>query len=360
MKIFTVIGTRPQFVKAAPVSKALKEVGINEFMLHTGQHYDPSMSEIFFEELNIKSPDLNLHIHGGNHGQQTGRMLEAIEDVLIKEKPDGVLVYGDTNSTLAGALAAAKLHIPLYHIESGLRSFNKKMPEEVNRILTDHLSSILFTPTKTATQNLQREGFSEGQIREVGDVMYDAVFHFSSLAETKKKTTLEKFDLEKKDYYLATIHRAENTDSPQKFERIFKAFEEISKKTKIILPVHPRIKEKISNMCLNNKNIIFTDPVGYIDMQVLTRYASLILTDSGGLQKEAYFLDVPCITLRDETEWVELVECGWNRLIPINEHLANELEKWVPIMQQRNTLKKQDFYGDGSASKKIAEFMANI
>jgi UDP-GlcNAc3NAcA epimerase len=357
MKILTIIGTRPQFIKAAPVSKALKERGIKEFVLHTGQHYDPSMSAIFFEELNLEKPDLNLHINGGKHGQQTGRMLESIEEVLIKEKPDRVLVYGDTNSTLAGALAAAKLHIPLVHVEAGLRSFNKKMPEEVNRILTDHLSSLLFTPTKIATQNLKREGFSEEMIQEVGDVMYDAVLHFNPMAEKKKNLILEKFSLQEKEYYLATIHRAENTDSPQNLERIFNAFEDIGKK--IVLPVHPRTKEKINIKKIRNENLILIDPVGYLEMQVLTRHASLVLTDSGGLQKEAYFLGSPCITLRDQTEWVELVDCGWNKLIAVNHNLTQDLKEWAPLMEKRNLLEKKDFYGDGDASKKIATFLSN-
>lgn len=358
MKILTVIGARPQFVKAAPVSQALREAGIKEFILHTGQHYDPSMSKIFFEELNLETPDLNLHINGGTHGQQTGRMLEAIEEVMIKEKPDRVLVYGDTNSTLAGALAAGKLHIPLYHVEAGLRSFNKKMPEELNRILTDHLSSCLFTPTKIATQNLKREGISEEHIQEVGDVMYDAMLHFSPLVEKRKRFILEKFSLKEKEYYLATIHRAENTDSLQNLERIFKAFEEMSERIKIILPVHPRTKEKIAATKINLRNIILIDPVGYLDMQNLIRQASLILTDSGGLQKEAYFLGVPCITLRDQTEWLELVESGWNKLIRVNETLSRELHEWAPIMEERHLSKRPSFYGDGFASKKIAHVLS--
>ncbi|MBP6951623.1 MAG: UDP-N-acetylglucosamine 2-epimerase (non-hydrolyzing) [Alphaproteobacteria bacterium] len=359
MKIFTIIGTRPQFIKAAPVSKAFKSIGIKEFVLHTGQHYDPLMSNIFFEELKLEKPDLNLHINGGNHGQQTGRMLECIEEALIKEKPDRVLVYGDTNSTLAGALAATKLHIPLYHVEAGLRSFNKKMPEEVNRVLTDHLSTLLFTPTALATQNLKKEGFSEENIKEVGDVMYDAILHFNTLADNRKDSILGKLLLKEREYYLATIHRAENTDSPQNLERIFEAFENLSENTKIVLPVHPRIKEKINNIKFKRENIILTEPFGYLDMQVLTRYSSLVLTDSGGLQKEAYILGVPCITLRDQTEWMELVECGWNKLIPVNENLSRELKEWVQIMETRNLLEKKDFYGDGFASKKIAHFLAN-
>lgn len=357
MKILTVLGARPQFIKAAPVSKALKEAGVKEFILHTGQHYDPSMSGIFFEELKLEAPNLNLHINGGTHGQQTGRMLEAIEDVLIKEKPDRVLVYGDTNSTLAGALAAGKLHIPLDHVEAGLRSFNKKMPEEINRILTDHLSSLLFTPTKIATQNLTKEGFAEENIKEVGDVMYDAVLHFNPLAEKKKDLILEKFSLKEKQYYLATIHRAENTDSLQNLERIFKAFEEISKRIKIILPVHPRIREKIKNLKKNCNNFILINPVGYLDMQVLTRHASLILTDSGGLQKEAYFLRVPCITLRDQTEWRELVECGYNKLIQVDSHLSTALQEESQLMESRKLPEKKGLYGDGFASKKIANFL---
>lgn len=360
MNICTIIGARPQFVKAAPLSRALQSVGINEYIIHTGQHYDPLMSNIFFEDLGLKMPECNLNIRGGTHGQQTGSMLEAIEELLMRKKPDGVLVYGDTNSTLAGALAAAKLHIPLYHVEAGLRSFNKRMPEELNRILTDHISSLLFTPTQGASQNLKREGFSEKIIQEVGDVMYDAVLYFNPLAEKKKDLVLDKFSLKEKEYYLATIHRAENTDSLQNLDLIFKSFEKISKKIKIIFPIHPRTKKISDSIDVKNENIILIDPVGYLEMQVLTRYSSLVLTDSGGLQKEAYFLGVPCITLREQTEWTELVDCGWNKLISVNKNLLHELGEWAQIMENKTLLEKKDFYGDGFASKKIAKILSRL
>jgi UDP-N-acetylglucosamine 2-epimerase len=357
MKVITIIGARPQFIKAAPLSKALKEAGIDEFVLHTGQHYDPQMSDIFFKELGIQPPHLNLHIHGGLHGEQTGRMLEAIEQTLIKEKPDRVLVYGDTNSTLAGALAAAKLHVPVDHVEAGLRSFNKKMPEEINRLLTDNLSTLLFTPTKTATQNLKNEGFLDYKIREVGDVMYDAVLHFKPFSEQKKESILEKLALEEKSYFLATIHRAENTDNPDNLKEIFRAFEFISKDTPIILPLHPRTKGKISQLGIMTKGIRLIDPVGYLDMLSLTDKASLILTDSGGLQKEAYFAKVPCITLRDQTEWVELLDAGWNVLVPINEHLTETLSRAIQQMKETSPHGNLFLYGEGNAAQKIAEFI---
>ncbi len=234
------------------------------------------------------------------------------------------------------------------------------MPEELNRILTDHLSTFLFTPTKTATQNLKREGFLDAHIKEVGDVMYDTILYFNPLIENKKNSVLEKFSLEEKDYYLATIHRAENTDSPQNLERIFKALEELSEGVKIVLPIHPRTKEKIEKIKLKEENLRLIDPVGYLDMQVLTRYSSLVLTDSGGLQKEAYFLGVPCITLRDQTEWIELVECGWNRLIQVNDNLSKELNKWAQILEEKKLPERQNFYGDGYAAQKIATFLAGI
>ncbi|MBY0501219.1 MAG: UDP-N-acetylglucosamine 2-epimerase (non-hydrolyzing) [Alphaproteobacteria bacterium] len=355
MKIVTIIGARPQFIKAASVSKVFRKKGIEEFILHTGQHYDSEMSGIFFKELDLKSPDLNLHIHGGLHGQQTGRMLEAIENVLLQEKPDRVLVYGDTNSTLAGALAASKLHIPLDHVEAGMRCFNKKTPEEVNRVLTDHLSTLLFSPTTTATYNLKQEGLGEDHIKEVGDVMYDAVLHFKPLAAAKEESILDLLKLQKKSYYLATIHRAENTNTPKLLIEIFRAFETLSKDVPIVLPLHPRTKEKIESLNITTKNITIINPVGYLDMLWLTHYASLVLTDSGGLQKESYFAGVPCLTLRDETEWIELIEAGWNKLIPVTKNLTDVLPVYVNEMIT-NTPKGQLFlYGKGDASEKIVD-----
>lgn len=353
MKIITIIGARPQFIKAAPLSQALKDKGIEEFLLHTGQHYDPSMSDVFFEELGLKASDLNLHIHGGSHGQQTARMLEAIEAVLVREKPDGVLVYGDTNSTLAGALAAAKLHIPIFHVEAGLRSFNKKMPEEINRILADHLSNLLFAPTKTAIQNLQNEGFLETQVEEVGDVMYDATRYFAPLVAKRRGDILKRFSLKEKEYCIATIHRAENTDFVQRLETIFDALNQLSSHIKIILPIHPRIREKISAFKVGN-NFLMIDPLGYLDMQALTQQSVCVLTDSGGLQKEAYFLGVPCMTLRDQTEWVELIESGWNKLVKIDETLSRKLLEELQFFKRRELPEQKTLYGEGNASQKIA------
>lgn len=355
MKILTIIGARPQFIKAVSVSEALKERGVEEFILHTGQHYDSQMSDIFFRELNLKSPDLNLHIQGRIHGQQTGRMLEAIEQVLIQEKPDRVLVYGDTNSTLAGALASAKLHIPIDHIEAGLRSFNKKMPEEVNRILTDHLSALLFSPTKIATHNLKKEGFTDNQIKEVGDVMYDAVLHFLPLVNQRKTNILDELGIRKKSYYLATIHRAENTDDPSRLKEIFRAFESIGKYVPLILPLHPRTKEKMRSYDIKINNVVLTEPLGYLNMIFLTHHAALILTDSGGLQKEAYFAEVPCLTLREETEWIELIEAGWNKLVPVTIDLTEALPAYINEMANNIRDHQLFLYGKGNASQKIVD-----
>lgn len=351
MRVLTIIGARPQFIKAAPLSKALRENNVEEFLLHTGQHYDPQMSDIFFEELNIRKPDLNLHIQGGSHGQQTGRMLESIEETLHAKKPDRVLVYGDTNSTLAGALAAAKLHIPVDHVEAGLRSFNKKMPEEINRILTDHVSSLLFTPTTTATNNLKKEGVSEEQIYEVGDVMFDAVKLFSPLANNN---VLETIGLTTKPYYLATIHRAENTDNLNNLKAILQAFEVISEDVPIVLPLHPRTKEKLKNLNVEIKNIMIINPVGYLEMLTLTQNAVCVLTDSGGLQKEAYFAKTPCITLRDQTEWIELIESGWNHLLPVTEDLIETLKSRIKETEM-TPQSSENLYGKGDASQHIAE-----
>lgn len=358
MKVVTIIGARPQFIKAAPVSKELEAAGIDEFLLHTGQHYDPQMSDVFFDELKIKKPNQNLHIHNGSHGQQTGRMLEAIEALLLKEKPDRVLVYGDTNSTLAGALAAGKLHIPIDHLEAGLRSYNKKMPEEINRILTDHISSLLFTPTQTATNNLKKEGLDPKKILEVGDVMFDAMLHFMPLSHVKTKPLLEKLNLTEKPYYLATIHRAENTDSPENLRSIFKAFEALSHTHEIVFPLHPRTKQKLKELNLDDylRKIHFIEPVGYLDMIVLMRHASFILTDSGGLQKEAYFSKVPCITLREQTEWTELIEAGWNKLVPVTKDLPDILKSTLSTFSSPSK-KDSLLYGEGKASHKIAQAM---
>lgn len=319
MKIVTILGARPQFIKASVVSHAIKQSdALREVVVHTGQHFDANMSDVFFSELGMAKPAYNLNIHGGSHGAMTGGMLAEVERVLLAEKPDAVLVYGDTNSTLAGALAAVKLHIPVAHIEAGLRSFNMAMPEEVNRILTDRISRWLFTPTDVAAQHLVREGFSAGQIIPVGDVMYDVALHHGARV-TAEGGLLQHLGLKPKNYLLATIHRAENTDHPERLAAIVDALEATAKKLSVVWPLHPRTRavlDQSGRLDELPRCVTLIEPVGYLDMVQLEKYAALIATDSGGVQKEAFFYQVPCVTLRDETEWVELVEAGWNRLAP--------------------------------------------
>ncbi len=319
MRILTVIGARPQFIKAAVVSRALRdEADMAEVLLHTGQHYDPMLSAVFFRELELPEPAYCLNIGSGAHGAQTGRMLEAIEPVLCAASPDWVLVYGDTNSTLAGALAAAKLHIPVAHMEAGLRSFNRRMPEELNRILTDHAADLLFAPTETAVAHLRREGIAGARVALIGDVMYDAARHFGAIA-ARDSRILAQLALAPGAYVLATMHRAENTDDPERLRAIFAGLTAVASEATVLLPLHPRTRK-----CLEAANLLdaaarhlrLIEPVGYLDMVMLERSARLIVTDSGGVQKEAFFHGVPCVTLRDETEWTELVACGWNRLLP--------------------------------------------
>jgi UDP-GlcNAc3NAcA epimerase len=319
VKVATIVGARPQFVKAAAFSQACGDSGAEETIIHTGQHYDAEMSEVFFQELNLAAPKYNLGLGGGTHGAMTGRMLEKIEEVLLKEEPDWVIVYGDTNSTLAGALAAAKLHMPVAHVEAGLRSFNKAMPEELNRILTDHVSTRLFCPTSVAVRNLHNEGLCDG-VCHVGDIMYDAAVLFGHLAEQQSKI-LEMLRLRSREYGLATVHRAENTDDPVRLNEIFDAFVTLAgKECPLILPLHPRTanllaKSSIGIQVQRNRHLRLIDPVSFLDMVMLEKHARIILTDSGGVQKEAYFHGVPCITLRDETEWLETVEAGWNQIV---------------------------------------------
>ena len=355
MKIATIVGARPQFVKAAVVSRALRATpGVDELIVHTGQHYASQMSDIFFRELGIAEPQHCLAIGSGTHGKQTGRMLEEVERVLMAEKPDGVLVYGDTNSTLAGALAAVKLHIPVAHVEAGLRSFNRGMPEEINRVLTDHASDLLFAPTPTAVKQLRREGIPDARVHLVGDVMYDAALQFGQRAESVS-TILRELRLEPHSYLLATVHRAENTDSEPRFEVIRKALAQMGQRMRVIVPLHPRSRVVLAREGLLDafsRQVTVIEPVGYLDMLMLEKYARLIATDSGGVQKEAFFYRVPCVTLRGETEWVESVELGWNRLAPpaseasVLSALENALE--APPGLDR------DPYGDGRSSEYIA------
>ena len=330
MKIVTIIGARPQFIKAAPVSRAIAEHNsLTEVIIHTGQHFDADMSDVFFKELNIPKPDYNLGINSASHGVMTGRMLKKIEEILIKENPDYVLVYGDTNSTLAGALDAVKLHIPIAHVEAGLRSFNRKMPEEHNRVLTDHCADILFCPTEAAVNNLKNEGFTNivtnpsplihnpyslPLVVNVGDTMYDAVLQFSEIAQ-RRSIIIEDLKIKPKEYLLATVHRPYNTDIPENMKSILDAFLEIDEP--IIFPVHPRTKQCLINskLSIQNSKLRCIPPVGYLDMLMLEQNAKAILTDSGGMQKEAYWFGVPCVTLREETEWVETVEAGWNVVV---------------------------------------------
>lgn len=343
LKIVTIVGARPQFVKAAALSKAFSTCfNIQEIMVHTGQHFDTGMSEIFFTELQIPKPHYNLNINGGTHGHMTGRMLAGIEDILNKEQPDAVLVYGDTNSTFAGALAAAKLHIPVCHIEAGLRSFNKEMPEEINRVLTDHVSHLLFCPTFTAVENLHREGIIRG-VHHVGDVMYDVVLQIVPIAK-KKSTIVQQLRLKEKEYALATIHRAENTRSFEELQVLINYIHSESTKLnlQIVLPLHPRTQAFCMQHKVDFKNIITCNPLGYLDIQRLLHSAHLVFTDSGGLQKEAYFHQVPCITLRNETEWVETIEAGWNRLWQHNSEFSNSR---TPIIE----------YGNGEAAHNIVQ-----
>jgi len=348
MKILTVIGARPQFIKAAPVSREIRK-HFKEIIVHTGQHYDENMSNIFFEELNIPKPDYNLNVGSGNHGEQTGNMLIKIEEVILKEKPDAVLVYGDTNSTLAGALAASKLLIPVIHVEAGLRSFNKAMPEEQNRVLTDHISDLLFCPTETAVKNLKREGVEKG-VYNVGDVMFDSILYNIEIAK-KKSNILERLGLKEKEYILVTIHRAENTNYKEKLTNIFNALKDSNEK--IVLPLHPRTRKFINDYGIEvGQNIEIIDPVGYLDMIMLELTAKKILTDSGGVQKESYFLDVPCITMREETEWIETVEDGWNVLVGSDyEAILNAIRFFMPKGE------KHDYFGNGHSSERIVEIV---
>lgn len=352
-KILTIAGTRPQLVKIAAVSRVLRE-SFDEVLVNTGQHYDYNMAGVFFDELNIPKPDYNLGIGSDTHGRQTGKMMIAVEEIVEKEKPDAILVYGDTNSTLAGVIVASKLHIPIIHIEAGLRSYHKEMPEEINRIMTDHVSTLLFAPTDLAVCNLAKESITEG-VHQVGDVMYDAVLYNIALAE--EKHSLSDYDLSSGEYVLGTIHRADNTDNENRLEAILKAFSAL--KEKVFLPLHPRTKSKIESFGLNSilekaNNIEIVEPISYLEMLLLEKHAKAIVTDSGGVQKEAYFAKVPCITLRDQTEWLETIETGWNQLVnPLEVDLAEKLSN----LQFGEPI--EDLYGDGNAAEKIVMILKN-
>jgi UDP-GlcNAc3NAcA epimerase len=370
MKIVTIVGARPQFIKAAAVSQAIQKLNktkrrIQEILVHTGQHYDTMMDKVFFEELRLPKPDYHLGVGSGSHAKQTGRMLERIEMVLEKERPEMVIVYGDTNSTMAGALAAAKLKIPVAHVEAGLRSYNPTMPEEINRLLTDHLSTLLFCPTDQAVRNLLKEGIKDRggrTVRNVGDVMYDSILYYSKIAE-KRSTILKHlgFDTRHKtrdtSYYLATLHRAENTDDPKKLKTICRALNKIGEGSPVILPLHPRTKKmiKVYHLFSEFKNIKFVGPVSYLDMLTLEKNAKAILTDSGGVQKEAYWLRVPCITLREETEWVETIQGGWNVLTGTEaRRILREVNR---SEKRRRHPEGNKIFGDGKAGEKIIEIL---
>lgn len=370
MKLVTIIGARPQIIKAAALSRAIKNHfsdRIQEVIVHTGQHYDDNMSQVFFDELQIPRPDYNLHVGSASHGVQTARMIEGIEDLLIKEQPDFIVLYGDTNSTLAGAVAAAKIHVPIVHIEAGLRSFNKAMPEEINRIVCDHCSTLLFTPTKAGLDNLKREGFpmdnngpftiDNPKVYHCGDIMYDNSLHFANIAE-EKTDIIQRLELKGKPFILATIHRDSNTDYPDRLSAIFDTLIELSKESPIVLPLHPRtaklLKTNLSNekqtLVFSSNNIKLIPPVSFLEMIALERHAQLVMTDSGGVQKEAYFFKKPCIILRPETEWVEIVQT--NNAILADADEGRIMLAWAYFKDNPPTM-FPEIFGDGHA----AEFM---
>jgi UDP-GlcNAc3NAcA epimerase len=352
LKIISIVGARPQFIKCAPLSRELRK-SHQELLIHTGQHYDPEMSQIFFDELKIPKPDWHLGVGSGTHGRQTGEILAFTEKILMRERPDLVIVFGDTNSTLGGALAAAKLHIPVAHVEAGLRSFDRTMPEEINRILTDHISDLLFCPTRTATENLAKEGISRG-VYMVGDIMVDAIRHNLEIAELQSPI-LEKLGLTDNDYAVATIHRPGNTDNRENLTSIVEALGESGKK--IIFPVHPRTKKYLTEFGLWERlpgNIHGIDPLGYLDMLKLMRHASKIVTDSGGIQKEGYVLGVPCITLRENTEWVETLTGGWNILTG-----ADKKKILSALLTGARAKSDNSAFGKGDTAERIVKIIAS-
>jgi UDP-GlcNAc3NAcA epimerase len=364
MKLCIVVGARPNFIKAAPLIAAIKkykkEYNLSFVLIHTGQHYDKNMSDIFFSEMKIPKPHYSLQIGSNSHGAQTGEMMAEIEKVLLKEKPDFLFSIGDTNSTLAGALAAAKLNIPIAHVEAGLRSYDKSIPEELNRLLTDHVSKLLFVPTKSGHENLLKEGISKKAIYNYGDIMYDAVLQFNAIAQKRK--VLKQNKLESKKYVLATLHRAENTSSIESIRIILDALVEINKKIKVILPIHPRTKNiLVANGLLESyeAQLTIVEPVGYIDILCLENNAAIIITDSGGIQKEAFFQRVPCVTLFESTVWVELVEAGWNVVVPPKTSKA--IVEGTMKMLEKKGRKNISPYGKGDTAeliiKKVISFL---
>lgn len=356
-KILTVVGARPQFIKASALSKALAdEAQLNELLVHTGQHFDENMSAVFFDELDLPKPAYHLGISGGSHGAMTGEMLKQIEPILMAEQPDFVLVYGDTNSTLAGALAAAKLNLPIAHIEAGLRSFNKRMPEELNRILTDQCASLLFTPTQVASQNLLNEGFDSSRIKQVGDIMFDVAIHAKVKAQDQVIPQLFSQLKLGEAFILATIHRQENTDDEQRLKVIFEGLNQLAQTQQVVLPLHPRTQARLERFKLTHllKDIKLTEPLSYLEMVALESRAALIITDSGGVQKEAFFHQVPCLTLRNETEWTELVVSGWNHLLPPRS--AEEISKTALKLLNTQGQPIQP-YGQGQTAQQILEVL---
>jgi UDP-GlcNAc3NAcA epimerase len=373
MKLVTIIGARPQIIKAAALSRAIRnhyKDQIQEIIVHTGQHYDDNMSQVFFDELQIPRPDYNLHVGSASHGVQTARMTEGIEDILIKEQPDFIVLYGDTNSTLAGAVAAAKIHVPIVHIEAGLRSFNKAMPEEINRIVCDHCSTLLFSPTKAGFENLKREGFpidneppytiDSPKVYHCGDIMYDNSLHFADIAEAKTDI-IQRLELTGKPFILATIHRDSNTDQPERLNAIFNALIRLSNECQVVLPLHPRTAKLLKTnldgekqaQLFNNPSISLIPPVSFLEMIALERHAQLVMTDSGGVQKEAYFFQKPCIILRPETEWVEIVQTGNAILADADE--SRIMQAWQHFQSNPPTT-FPEIFGDGHA----AEFMLKM
>lgn len=357
MRIVTILGARPQFIKASVVSAEIARSGtVEEIVVHTGQHFDANMSSVFFAELGMADPRYHLGIHGGKHGAMTARMLQGIEEILLQEQPDAVLVYGDTNSTLAGALAAAKLHIPVAHVEAGLRSFNMRMPEEINRILTDRVSNWLFAPTEIAVAHLRREGIDSGHVHEVGDVMYDVALHHGERAARLHGDDANA--LPTKGYVLVTVHRAENTDDPERLRAIVDALVRVADEIPVLWPLHPRTRgalERAGLLAHVEARVHLAQPLGYLDMVRAERNAAVIATDSGGVQKEAFFHRAPCVTLRDETEWVELVDAGWNRLAPPRD--AGQIAASILAARGSQGRAVQP-YGDGHAAEKIVAAMA--